>query len=547
MQLSSRQATAASLVLTSLSCDCLMLQLHFAFSTTNIPATVLASCTKSRLQTSATFAQLISMAMEPDSTSANSTSLVEQCGLPPPLTTSIEKYFKKRTYSCGYSGSYRSDEKVFWFRESADDRQNFEPNIATYLPLVEPKLTKAGKPMERQPTVPAQPLGWWKAQCRFRGLAVSGTIKLLQERLRSCENRDMTSEMARFYEVIKAEYIRMNVESVEKCWLAADQNEKARLWPRRLLHDLFIANLATPNNEVLSVVLSDHHEMVGAAQRLNLFCEDTKLDVNAEEQRLIVVGRDRKAVSAKTAEKVREGQRERARAREEKKDALERKFAQAETLKRKIDQYTAQTWDVSGSWTVICPDIRDVGGHRGDRQSCLEIKLTRPSPTGLVQMYAEFDFLVIWGILRFVNPDVKEPEISGSSSRLVEKGEKDGLGFHQENFRFEEDFSSEPPTEFMLPTGALPSSETRNFKYRWRGEETGEGEIQLGSDEKLYSITFQSPNTLTGVFHSNYVSAEFRAFKEETGRPNEYAMDPGYLWSRRSEAAYERARVNRWH
>ena len=312
-------------------------------------------------------------------------------------------------------------------------------------------------------------------------------------------------------------------------------NEKAELWPRKLLHDFFIANTALPKNEVLDVVMEGYHEMVGAAKRLNFFCEDMKLDEYAGGKRSVVVGRDADLVRAKLAAISQERQRERVRARQEKDKDMERKFAQAGTLKRKNKEDAGQHWDVRGTWSIICP--QDQWGGQNEEQCGLEIMFTRPTSTGAVQIFALFEFMVIEGIMRFVNPDPITASTSRSSRGLVESNDED-----------REDDEDESPAQYLLAASALLSSKNRDFKYRWRGEETGEGETQLYSDEKLCSISFESPNTLRGVFHSDLVDADFRGFKTDIdGGSSTHAPVPGYLWSQRGGAAYEKARIGRWH
>ena len=111
---------------------------------------------------------------------------------------------------------------------------------------------------------------------------------------------------------------------------------------------------------------------------------------------------------------------------------------------------------------------------------------------------------------------------------------------------------------FLFPNNSLPSSSAREFTFRWRGEETGEGEIQLYSDEKLCSMIFESPNALSGVFISGLAGkVEFKGFRqgsetETKGRlPHErieaaHWSDPSDAWHSRNEAAHESARTGRW-
>ncbi len=110
--------------------------------------------------------------------------------------------------------------------------------------------------------------------------------------------------------------------------------------------------------------------------------------------------------------------------------------------------------------------------------------------------------------------------------------------------------------------GFLRSSEPyqtgKRIWFEVRGEETGEGEIQLGSDQKVCSITFESPNALSGVFISDLTrEVEFKGIRQgletqtkrrwpEEARGATDLSDPDYAWHSRNEAAYERARTGRW-
>lgn len=128
----------------------------------------------------------------------------------------------------------------------------------------------------------------------------------------------------------------------------------------------------------------------------------------------------------------------------------------------------------------------------------------------------------------------------------------------EEGLEEDEDTNSSTSMNFLFLKESLPSSDARQFGFRWRGEETGEGEIQLGADAKLCSITFASPNALTGVFVSGLTrEVEFKGIREGFeaeasgsgsggGSGTVYWSDPSYEWSSRNAAAHERARVGRW-
>lgn len=267
-------------------------------------------------------------------------------------------------------------------------------------------------------------------------------------------------------------------------------------------------------------------------------------------QRLVVVGLNEQAVRSRFAEIDRDAQRSALKARQEqerrKQEALD-DFEEQFTLAKSKGRSSKRKWDVSGSWEISCPYIDEQWGSKNEACS-LEIGFTKPTETGLVQMYASFDFVAITGIMRFVNQDArKDTQVQNNKGRSSRK--------HDLTPDSDSDGDSSTPANFLFPNASLPSSKSREFRFRWRGEETGEGEIQLGSDRKLCSITFESPNAVTGVFISDLTRAvEFKGYKEgfETEakgvsrREAGGVSDPSFAWQSRNEAAYESARIGRW-
>lgn len=100
---------------------------------------------------------------------------------------------------------------------------------------------------------------------------------------------------------------------------------------------------------------------------------------------------------------------------------------------------------------------------------------------------------------------------------------------------------------FHLGPNDKPSARNPTWNYRWRGEETGEGEIQLGSDNRLESITFDDKDkSLTGTFTCDFAGkCDFTGLKVMY-RPHDSRIDPDMQWENRSKAAYDRASRARW-
>ncbi|KAF7907543.1 uncharacterized protein EAF01_005129 [Botrytis porri] len=204
-------------------------------------------------------------------------------------------------------------------------------------------------------------------------------------------------------------------------------------------------------------------------------------------------------------------------------------------------------WDVRGSYVIECPNIEE---EWGEKDSDLILDIYVENKNGRHQMFAMFNFIVVEGIMRFERPtDVPSPKTSDrkrkrqSTSSIDEDGDvmmsdvsQDGAS----NSKYKE-------SAFYLGANDKPTARRPTWPYRWRGEETGEGEIQLGSDKRLESITFNDKDkSLSGTF-----TCDFAGKCKFTGlminrRPQDSRIDPESQWESRSEAAYEDALQARW-
>ena len=389
-----------------------------------------------------------------------------------------------------------------------------------------------------------------KAQCGFRGLPVSGAPWVLLKRLQADKNQGMSEDMLELEKGMREEYLAKNFEQIEKTWRNAVPSQQARLWPRRFLYESFVACSPLDRKETFTTVVHDRGiKIIAAAAHLKIHCECGKLDGFATGQRQVVVGWDQEVVRSKLADIVRANRRAQARAKQEKEDEIEKKFTEAKHMKPGTK--SSEDWDVHGSWTIICPNIEEEWRDECDSEECsLILHFTRPDWSGQVQMYAEFDFMVVQGVMRFVNAeDTKDEESPATSDWDDDEDDEKEESQEEDEVTDHEPTTGATSTRFLFPPGTLPSWKVRNFNFRWRGRETFESVIQLYSDQKLCSISFESPNALTGFFRSDILSArvEFKGFRNEGPRwSNAHASEPRELWNERSEAAYESACVGRW-
>ena len=227
-----------------------------------------------------------------------------------------------------------------------------------------------------------------------------------------------------------------------------------------------------------------------------------------------------------------------------------------ESMTAKGKKSGKDVWDVTGSWIINCPGIESEWDCKMDSLT-LDIHLSKTDEG--MQMWAEFDFNILEGVFRFIKPTQasrsKKSSLTKASLKRKRKDEDkdeedenedsdEGVGIYEED---SEDSST--PEEFILSTNDRPSPKCPKWDFRWRGEETGEGEIQLSSEESLCSITFHGTGgtKLTGIFKNDLSGdSKFTGLKIATADSLPDRSDPSHEWHSRSEKAYESARVNRW-
>lgn len=354
----------------------------------------------------------------------------------------------------------------------------------------------------------------------------------------------------------------------------------AKKYPERLLSDKLL-RLPKSSKETLVFEVDDWgNKIEEVCLRLKVVCETEKLPGYRTGQRLVVVGLDAQRVRTRMAEAshdahraaMRRRQQEQDESRDENEDNEDRDgydyededeeneddedeedegeenyedsrtgpgYVEDESEDEESDfnvrcriaqsqgDDKGQAWDVTGDWEISCPCMEHESGSDHDDGCNFEIEMTKPTGKKEVQMFATFDLIVITGILRFLNP-------------------KDATKT-----------KSKTPGQFLIPQESLPSANSREFYFRWRGEETGEGEIQLYSERWLCSLRFESSNTLSGFFTSDLTpKRSFKGIKREPAPRGTKRGPDGQKWAKygpedewdsRDEEAYECARVGRWH
>lgn len=209
-------------------------------------------------------------------------------------------------------------------------------------------------------------------------------------------------------------------------------------------------------------------------------------------------------------------------------------------------------WDVTGSYEIYCPAIEDERGS--DESLSLDVHLEKLEDT--YQMFADFNFSIVEGIFRFEKPvPVSKSEPNGSKKRKREDDEDEdgdidmsGVPIYanrsttNERTRYSEKV-------FHLGPKDKPTARRPTWRFRWRGQETGEGVIELGSDQYVQTITFSDKGqSLSGTFNCNSTGdCDFTGVKKSAAPIPRRRLHPKYCWDEYSEEAYERARIERWH
>lgn len=423
----------------------------------------------------------------------------------------------------------------------------YDKRVSQFMPPAEPVRTQKGTIAVRQPKFAKMALAWWQAQCAFRGLSPKGTIAKLQSNLRGHEEDPIPKDILDFEARSKKEFRVKNEEAREDKWLhKLSSEEKAARNPRRYLEEIFPAKGKSKDLVLLEAEHSQYLEEL--AEELGLEADSTDLPPDKDRQwstpwikRCVVVGQDKRAVAEKIRSIEREAKRLKLEQQEEEQE-LRRKNKEVKNRKKKEQEEAlakCKDWGVTGKWKISCPHIEE-GWDAEDLTLEIYLEETEKGP----QMFAEFDFGAIKGVFRF---ERQEDDERGNVPESDEGNSNENSDEEHEDEDSDEG-RSPTPEAFYFGSTKQPSPKHPTWNYRYRGEEQGEGVIELGSDDDLYSLTFCGPKgrTLKGEFGGGAFGAcTFSGVKVGIGGPA--SVDIAEEWASRNYAAYEEARTGRWH
>lgn len=420
--------------------------------------------------------------------------------------------------------------------------ESFDMSLTSKLPPPVVR-TKAGKIAKRQPQYDKRSRAYYQAQCSFRGLASAGSTEELQQALQS---RDIRQDQIIHHELVRlgreADTYKAEQEGIrfEQWWKASSTSfeEKLLRLPQRALQE----ERDRPDSRLrLSCLTFPGHEfdILRVAKRLGLACEElqgsTHLPPGSVVEQCQIVGeatavRMQAETFKHVAEQKAREQWDCRRAQVEADKATEN--AQREKLIHEARQL--DDWDLTGRWNVRCDALAE---HNDDET---QEKLT-------MEIFKDDYRLDAAG-------DDEETSENGLSENEDEE-DTDGEPVQEcpadllrPRFCSRFDFGVidgmmriYPPTSAQCPHWKS-ISENPTFESRWRGRDTGEGEILVEALKYVRSMTFSEAGTkVEGTLHCPSLggSLPFTGTKLAHGRGQK--LSSSYEWTTLNEAAWERA------
>lgn len=207
-------------------------------------------------------------------------------------------------------------------------------------------------------------------------------------------------------------------------------------------------------------------------------------------------------------------------------------------------------WDVFGLYKISCPNIEG----EWPQQAGMSLNIILEERDGKYQMSAEFDFGIVEGLMRFEKPTPVPKSECSSNKRKKEDvdGEGDIRMYDYPEYGTSSTISDESVYRdafFNLGSKDAPTVRRPVWRYRWRGRDTSENMIQLGSDKAVETIRFEKGGKLSGIFNGGFTGrCEFTGARLKTSRPVHEDGPPSIdsSWQELSHRTYDYEASNRW-
>ncbi|KAK5699921.1 hypothetical protein LTR97_006055 [Elasticomyces elasticus] len=441
--------------------------------------------------------------------------------------------------------------------------ERYDANPDAYVPVFPPLMTKAGKPRVHQPHVQKRTKAYWQAQCSFRNLKGTGSLEDLQTRIRTrnkTRDAEIAAELTELERERDEEYKRIDHLRNEEVWRNASAAEQAQIDPERMIKLRYAGQTGMGPLGPLAFTVDPY---TAARTRIKALCAELGIKQQFVEtpafgglgeegyQCWFVVGHNAADVSQRVTEVAKEAhrmytavvqQREAAaRARETqeraRQDAIDARLNAA--LSAAFTRHGA--WDITGTWSIDCKYLEE---YLSDRPAKLSMIISRDSakhnsPTPVARSYDEE------GRSEEDEDEEDEDEEDDEDDEEGPEGDPSCLADQRHFATF--DFSIIEGIMRISGSVGVDDQPECAMTYRWRGRETGESVIDLGSDEQTYSLVFSERGTkMSGVFGGGLVErVDFTGVKMENGGDRQGSSK--HEWGGLSERSYERERVGRWH
>ncbi|KAK5689085.1 hypothetical protein LTR17_026534 [Elasticomyces elasticus] len=429
--------------------------------------------------------------------------------------------------------------------------ESYDRNPDAYVPVFPPLLTKAGRPRVHQPHVQKRTKAYWQAQCSFRNLKGTGSVEDLQTRIRTrnkTRDAEIAAELTELERKRREEYRKLNDLRNEEIWRNSSAAEQAQIDPERMITVRYSrqAGVDPIAFTVRSYVAPRIRALCAELGVKQHFVETPAFGGFGEEgnQSWFVVGHNAADVSQKVTEVAKEAHRKHAAVLEQREvatkapEAAARARQEAIRVRREAAVAAAVaregSWDITGTWSIDCKYLAE---YSSDRPAKLSMIISRDtakhnSPTPVARSHDEEG--------RSEDEDEEDEDDEEGS-----EGDPSCLADQRHFATF--DFSVIEGIMRISGSVGVDDQPECAMAYRWRGRETGESVIDLGSDDQTYSLIFSERGTkLSGVLGGGLVErVEFTGVKMESGDDRQGSSK--HEWGGLSERSYERERVGRWH
>lgn len=421
--------------------------------------------------------------------------------------------------------------------------ESFDMSLSSKLPPPTVR-TKAGKIAKRQPRYDKRPKSYYQAQCSFRGLSTSGSTEDLQQALQS---RDVEQDQAINYELVRlgrqaktyeAEQEGMRFEQWWKDPLTSFE-EKLHHLPHRALQEERDKHNSRLRLSCL-VFAGRRFDLLRAADRLGLACEELQGPAHLPPGSMI---EQCQIVGEATAVRMQaEAFKHTAEQNAQERWGLWRTQIKAnntvdEIEREKLVQEARQfdDWDITGKWNVQCDALAKYNDDETQQKLHMEIFKDdyRLDAAGDDQETSEDE--------RSENDDEEED----ADGEPVQECPAD-LSRPRFCARFIFGVLEGVMRIYPLTSEQCPSwrsiSDNPTFELRWRGRDTGEGEILVEALEHVQSVTFSEVGTkVEGTLHCPSLGGPlpFTGTKIAHGRGQKSSSSDE--WTALNESAWEGA------